>query len=316
MMINEQKSCYFYQVLTLALMKRNVTSAQIKKVLLNPTAGSQSFDLKAANLLLSQQLPNTDLLSSKNWDDARWFYEKNKSHGVSMRCINDPRYPNYLRIIKDAPPMLFVRGNKDIFDFLPGVAIVGAREATDAGKEIARRVAKYLAEHDWAVVSGLALGIDAAAHQGCLEAKGKTIAILAGGLDKPSPATNANLGLQILESGGSWISEHPVGVPPKKHHFVPRNRIQVGLSAGSIIIEAKIKSGSLTQAKFCVEQNRPLFAVVPHQIHNPLSLNAEGTMHMVNDLNATAIATKSDYLEIIQKLSQTKKYLEGYQLKI
>lgn len=299
----------FYQVLVLALMKRSISTIRIKKALSNATFELQSFDLRDANFLLSQQLPEEVLLSQRNWDEAKWYFDKNKSQGVAMRCINDARYPHYLRMIKDAPPMLFIKGNKQLNDYLPGVAIVGAREATSAGKEIARRISQFMAASGWSVVSGLALGIDAAAHQGCLDGNGKTIAVLAGGLDKPNPAANADLGFKILESGGSWISEHPVGVPPKKHYFVPRNRIQVGLSAGSIIVEAKIKSGSLTQAKFCVEQNRPLFAVVPHQTDNPLSLNSEGTIHMVSELGAIPIATKSDYLKIIENLNIQKKLL-------
>lgn len=313
--MNDDKKDYtFYQVLILALMKRNLSSIKLKKLLSNTAFQLQSFDLRDANFLLSQQLPDEDLLSQRNWDDAKWYFDKNKSHEVSMRCINDPRYPQYLRMIKDAPPMLFIRGNKRLFDDLPGIAIVGAREATSAGREIARRISKFMASNGWTVVSGLALGIDAAAHQGCLDGNGKTIAVLAGGLDKPNPAANADLGFKILESGGSWISEHPVGVPPRKHYFVPRNRIQVGLSAGSIIVEAKIKSGSLTQAKFCVEQNRPLFAVVPHQSDNPLSLNSEGTIHMVAELGAVPIATKSDYLKIIETLNIQKQLLLNHSL--
>ena len=313
-MNSDKKTSLFYQVLTLALMKRDLPPSKLKKLISNQSVGLYSFDLKDANALVSQQLPDQPLLTPKNWDDAQWYFEKNKSFGVSMRCINDPRYPSYLRMIKDAPAMLFIRGNKQIFDSLPGVAIVGAREATDAGKEIARRISKFMTENGWVVVSGLALGIDAAAHRGCLEANGQTIAVLAGGLDKPNPAANADLGFKILESGGCWISEHPVGMPPKKHYFVPRNRIQVGLSAGSIIVEAKIKSGSLTQAKFCVEQNRPLFAVVPHHNSNPLSLNSEGTMHMVTDLNAIPIATKADYLKIIENLNIAKQLLSNQSL--
>ncbi len=301
----------FFQVLTLALMRARVPSNRIASLLREPIEDDEfrNFNHVDANSLLERHSPSLLTLTGNDWEKAREFHDKNIAVDVSMFCINDPIYPKYLKVIKDAPPILFVRGNKQILSSLPGVAIVGAREATDAGKEIARRIGKFMAENDWVVVSGLALGIDAAAHQGTLEAKGKTIAVLAGGLDKPNPARNAELGFNILEMGGAWISEHPVGVPPKKENFVPRNRIQVGLSAGSIIVEAKIKSGSLTQAKFCVGQNRPLFAVVPHGEGNPLKLNSEGTVHMVKDLGAIPISTREDYPKILSILNNQKSVI-------
>jgi DNA processing protein len=302
----------FSQLLALALIKHGVTGNKITSALESFTAQelSSRLDYNDANFILARSsfvtFPN---LTVKDWDDAKWLHDRNLSHDVNMLSINENTYPKYLKTIVDAPPLLFIRGNMNIFSALPGVAIVGAREASSAGREIARRIAKYMGENGWSVVSGLALGIDAAAHQGSLDANGKTIAVLAGGLDKPNPAANLALGFKILESGGAWISEHPVGTPPKKHHFVPRNRIQVGLSAGSIIIEAKIKSGSLTQARFCVGQERPLFAVVPHAPENPLGLISEGTLHMVDDLGAIPIRTKSDYPMILEKLENQKSLI-------
>jgi DNA processing protein len=306
-------SVMFPQVLTLLLARQSISSVLILDFLERFSAQIDGLAPGYANAreLLSSHFINLPPISKKEWDDASWSYEKNLTAGVTMISIGEGRYPSYLRRITDAPAMLFVRGNQDIFDELPGIAIVGAREASDAGKEIAKRIAMYMAERGWPVVSGLALGIDAAAHRGALDGRGKTIAVLAGGLDKPNPAANSSLGFEILEKGGAWISEHPVGTPPRKHHFVPRNRIQVGLSAGSIIVEAKIKSGSLTQARFCVGQDRPLFAVVPHAPENPLGLNCEGTIHMVQELSATPVRTKDDYFEIIKKLEDEKAHLSN-----
>ena len=109
--------------------------------------------------------------------------------------------------------------------------------------------------------------------------------------------------------GGAWVSEHSIGIPAKKHHFVPRNRIQIGLSAGSIIVEAAIKSGSLSQARFCVGQNRPLFAVVPQTSANPHHLNCEGTLHMVKELGAIPIRSKDDYPKLIEVLEKERKII-------
>lgn len=292
-------------------MKARVPSNRIASLLREPIQSNEFSKLNHtnANALLSRHSSDLPVLSQSDWDDAKWFFDKNKASGVSMLCINDDRYPKYLKVIKDAPPILFIRGNQNIFSELPGVAIVGAREATEPGKIIAHRVAKFMAENNWPVISGLALGIDAAAHQGAIEGNGKTIAVLAGGLDKPNPVANAELGFKILETGGAWISEHPVGAPPRKENFVPRNRIQVGLSAGSIIVEAKIKSGSLTQAKFCVGQNRPLFAVVPHEKSNPLRLNCEGTIHMVSEFGAIPITTRDDYPKVLSMLIREKNII-------
>lgn len=298
----------FTQLLTLVLIKQSVPAALVLDFLCRFEHKIKALPASYTNAkdILSSHFINLPPISKKDWDDANWSHDKNLNTQVSMIPINDARYPTFLRSIPDAPAMLFLRGNQDVLLELPGIAIVGAREASDAGKEIAKRIAMFMAENGWPVVSGLALGIDAAAHRGALDVDGKTIAVLAGGLDKPNPATNAALGFEILEKGGAWISEHSVGIPPRKHHFVPRNRIQVGLSAGSIIVEAKIKSGSLTQARFCIAQERPLFAVVPHHPENPLNLNCEGTIHMVQELNATAIETKADYPKIIEKLNIEK----------
>ncbi|WP_342625018.1 DNA-processing protein DprA [Pseudomonas alkylphenolica] len=301
---------YFSQLMALVLKKQSIPNDRISSFL-----KANLSDLSVANGfpevsdIFSSFFVNLPPLSSQEWDDARRSHEKNTAHGISMLCFGDERYPHYLASLTDAPPVLFLKGSFSALTSLPGVAIVGAREATEPGKEIARRIAKFMSESGWPVVSGLALGIDAAAHQGALDAGGITIAVLAGGVDKPNPAANIKLGHSILEAGGAWVSEHPVGTPPRKHHFVPRNRIQVGLSAGSIIVEAKMRSGSITQARFCVNENRPLFSVVPSSSDNPLGLNSEGTLHMVEELGAIPIKSKADYFLVQRLLEESKKNL-------
>ncbi len=298
---------YFSQLLALVLLKKSVPQDRIS-IFLN----KHNADLLVASgfsevsEIYSSFFWGLSPLSIDDWDVARRSHEKNTSHGVCMICICDERYPRFLASLYNAPPVLFVKGNLSALTPLPGVAVVGAREATDSGREIARRIAMFMVENGWPVVSGLALGIDAAAHQGALDANGVTIAVLAGGIEKPNPAANSELGYKILDAGGAWVSEHPAGTPPKKQSFVDRNRIQVGLSAGSIIVEAKMKSGSITQARFCLAENRPLFAVVPHSISNPLGLNSEGTLHMVQDLGARPVRTKDDYYEIVRALEESK----------
>lgn len=269
----------------------------------------ESYDYHAANSIMQKYSPNFPLLTEQDWGEAKRAYDQNNSLGIELIGINDKKYPRYLKTIKDAPPILFIKGNTDIFRHLPGIAIVGARSASKNGLEIARRLSQYCVENNWVVVSGLALGIDAAAHQGALDSNGKTIAVLASGLDKASPQQNAGLADRILENNGAWVSEHSIGVPPKKYHFVPRNRIQIGLSVGSIIVEAQLKSGSFSQANFCVRENRALFAVIPENSTNNLRLNSDGTLEMVNSLGALPIKSRNDYSKMLQVLSDKRSLL-------
>jgi DNA processing protein len=299
----------FLKTLSLVLQYKHKVSAKrivsmLRENMFLPQGNNLSYS--DVNDFLQLQSPSLPSVSLDDWYFGEKIFNDNLSQGIDIFSINEDRYPKYLKVIKDAPPLLFVKGNNQIFNNLPGAAVVGARKASEAGQEISRRLGKFLAENNWVVVSGLALGIDAAAHKGCLQGNGKTIAVLASGLDKASPLKNAQLGQEILDANGAWVSEHSVGIPAQKHHFVPRNRIQIGLSAGSIIVEAEIKSGSLSQARFCVGQNRPLFAVTPFSNENYLNLNCEGTLHMVDDLGAIPLSSKNDYPKLLDMLKREK----------
>lgn len=299
------------EVLALYLLSSRVPANRIISILRDPVLLNNADlpTLTNAKNIIAKHRALSITINQTEWDNALRSHEKNHKNDLSLLCINDKEYPKSLKLIKNPPPVMFVKGETSTLKELPGIAIVGAREATVAGKEIARRVAKFMAEKKWVIVSGLALGIDAAAHQGSLDGKGKTIAVLAGGLDKPSPAANSDLGYEILENGGLWVSEHSLGTPPKREHFVPRNRIQIGLSTGSIIVEAKKNSGSITQAKFCTGQNRPLFAVIPHAPENPLKLNSEGTEYLVTELGAIPVKTKEDYSMILKIIENEKNLI-------
>lgn len=301
----------FSKLLALALIYRLKVPQNKVNTILREISGSfnESTSLPDANNILKNHSFGKLALTQNDLSVAQKIFDDNALNGIEILSIVEDKYPKYLRLIKDPPPLLFVKGNHKIFDELPGIAVVGARDATKNGAEISRRLGKFLVKNDWVVVSGLALGIDSAAHTGALQGGGKTIAVLAGGLEKASPAKNSRLGQEILEQGGAWVSEHSIGVPPMKHHFVPRNRIQIGLSAGSIIVEAKIKSGSLSQARFCVTQNRPLFSVVPEFDSNPLNLNCEGTIHMVKELGAIPIKSKVDYSNLLNLIEKEKIFI-------
>jgi DNA processing protein len=171
----------------------------------------------------------------------------------------DPTYPKRLKMIADPPPLLYITGVLTEQDEL-AVAIVGARRATPAGRVLTEELSHDLAAMGMTVVSGLARGVDAAAHRGALAAQGRTIAVLGCGIDRTYPPEHERLRRQI-EERGVVLSEVPVGAPPHSHHFPRRNRIISGLSLGVIVTEAAINSGSLITARLAAEQGREVFAV-------------------------------------------------------
>jgi DNA processing protein len=179
----------------------------------------------------------------------------------------DARYPPLLAEIPDAPPLLYVRGDPELLAE-PQVAVVGSRNPTPSGIEITRDFARRLAADGLLITSGLALGVDGAAHAGALET-GRTIAVLGTGPDLVYPATHRDLARRIAERG-ALVSEFPPGQGPSARNFPRRNRIISGLSVGVLVTEAALKSGSLITARFALEQGRDVFAV-PGSIRNPLS---------------------------------------------
>jgi DNA processing protein len=197
--------------------------------------------------------------------DALW--EALAASGIRLVLENDGEYPPLLKEIPWAPFGLYVVG-APLNHAVPAVAIVGTRRATPEGIDIARRFAETLARAGVTIVSGLALGIDAAAHAGCLDANGRTIAVLANGPDTYRPRMNERLADRLLASGGTIVSEYPPGLPALPHRFIERNRIVSGLARGVLIAEAPERSGSLATARFATEQNRDLF-VIPGPATHP-----------------------------------------------
>jgi DNA processing protein len=183
-------------------------------------------------------------------------------------ALFDPRYPALLKEIPDPPPLLFVRGDATLLG-QPQLAMVGSRNPSAGGKQLAHDFAAKLGRHGLIITSGLALGIDAASHQGTLDAGNKTIAVAGTGLDRIYPARHRELGHRIVEQG-ALVSEFPPGTPPIASNFPRRNRIISGLSLGTLVIEAALKSGSLITARLAAEQGREVFAI-PGSIHNPLA---------------------------------------------
>jgi DNA processing protein len=180
--------------------------------------------------------------------------------GVRVVTRDDDDYPKNLREIYDPPLVLYVKGTLSDRDAL-AIAIVGSRRTTLYGQEMARKLAYQLARVGVTVVSGLARGIDTAAHKGALQAKGRTVAVIGCGIDIVYPAENKKLADEIVEKGGAVVTEFPFGVKPDRQNFPMRNRIISGWSLGVVVVEANLKSGALITAKQAGEQGREVFAV-------------------------------------------------------
>lgn len=224
--------------------------------------------------------------------DLEWLAQDD----CHLLTLDDDLYPQLLREIYDPPTMLYLRGNPDFLK-LPQLAIVGSRTPTPSGAEVAKNFAQQIANCGLAITSGMALGIDSAAHQGALRANnGVTIAVVGTGLDRVYPARNHKLAQDIAQQG-VLVSEFPIGTAPKAENFPRRNRIISGLATGVLVVEAALKSGSLISARYAMEQGREVFAI-PGSINNPL---ARGSHHLIKQ-GAKLVEQAEDLLEELSPL--------------
>ena len=228
--------------------------------------------------------------------------------GNAVLTLSDSAYPGMLLEIPDPPLVLYAKGNVKLLSE-PSVAIIGSRNATTQGCIDAEEFGRSLSDAGLTVVSGLALGIDAAAHRGGLKGKGSTVAVIGTGADIVYPARNRKLAHQIAEEG-CIISEFPLGTRPLASNFPRRNRVISGLSNGVLVVEAAVQSGSLIAARMAVEQGRDVFAI-PGSIHSPLSRGC----HALIRQGAKLVETSRDILEELKHYHSTarKKESEGEQ---
>lgn len=212
--------------------------------------------------------------------------------GYQVITLNDPGYPQLLRHIPDPPPLIYMHGQLDADG--ANIAVVGSRKATAYGRTSARQICRHLVSHGLVVVSGMARGIDTAAHLGALDAGGRTVAVLGSGLGRIYPAENRRL-FQQIGRHGAVLTEYAMDAEPAPHHFPQRNRVISGLSLGTVVVEAAQRSGSLITARLAAEQGRDVFAV-PGSIH---AVNARGT-HALIQQGAKLIESADDILEELQ----------------
>lgn len=271
-----------------------VGNIAFKNLLENFGSARAVFDASLQELKKIRDIgPKTALLIKQfeQWQSAEKELQIANTHNVSILNYKDPSYPSRLLNIHDFPVLLYVKGILSPDD-IP-VAVVGSRMATTYGKFQTERLCRELALSGITVVSGLARGIDSAAHRGALAAKGRTIAVLGSGLDVIYPPENEKLFFEIANNG-AVISEFPFGTPPQAANFPARNRIISGISLGVVVVEANQKSGSLITARLALEQGREVFAV-PGTID---SAHSRGTNKLIKD-GAKLIENIHDILDEI-----------------
>src|SRR5688572_22354079 len=227
--------------------------------------------------------------------EAERAHNATKQGEIEVVRIGDDRYPPLLRAIHDPPETLYVRGSVDALH-RPALGVVGTRKMTPYGATAVRMLIPAAARAGAVIVSGLALGIDAAAHAACLEHGGTTVAVLAGGVDAPSvgPRTNAALAERIVANGGALVSEHPPGTHPMTFGFPLRNRIIAGLCGATLVIEAAAKSGALITAYQALDGGRDVLAI-PGPITSPASAGTNGLLRR----GAVPITAAADLLEAL-----------------
>ncbi|MBN1473077.1 MAG: DNA-processing protein DprA [Syntrophaceae bacterium] len=239
------------------------------------------------------------IVNYKGWDKLQSYIDKLNSADIKIITFQDKLYPKYLHNVYDRPAFLYTRGHLEEDDI--NLAIVGSRAASTYGKYTTERISRELAQKGVTVVSGMARGIDSAAHRGALAARGRTIAVLGSGLDVIYPPENKKLFAEIIENG-AVISEFPMGTPPIAANFPSRNRIISGMSYGVLVVEAGEKSGSLITARLALEQGREVFAV-PGSVETPTS---RGANRLIKE-GAKLIENAEDILEeIIPQLEKAK----------
>ncbi len=250
-------------------------------------------DWQKAEILRPKQLAS--LLEGGVQQKVEQALQWQQAENHHMLTLEDARYPKLLKEISDPPILLYIKGQiSQLCD--PQLAVVGSRHASKMGGQIAEDFSRHLSEQGLTITSGLARGIDAAAHRGGLKGVGSTIAIIGTGIDRVYPAAHRALAHQIAEQG-ALVSEFPLGAGPLAYHFPLRNRIISGLSVGVLVVEAAVQSGSLITARTAMEQGREVFAV-PGSINNP---QAKGCHQLIKQ-GAKLVETGQEILEELQPL--------------
>ncbi len=262
----------------LALSHAVLGNATVRRLLKRFGTARQVWEAseKALSDLLKDPAREKFRLARKRLEPER-LVETYQKAGVQVVFQSAAHYPALLNQIHDPPFVLYIRGNLEACR-TPALAIVGTRNATDYGLEVIQRLLPELQPYSPSIISGLAAGIDAAAHQAALTYELPTVAVLGTGIDRIYPQQNQALAQRILQSGGAIVSEYPIGMSGDKYTFPRRNRIIAGLSEGTLVVEGSARSGSLITARYALEENRQVMAV-PGSIFKPGSEGPHALLH-------------------------------------
>ncbi len=289
----------------LALSRINISSGKLRAFFEHYSSICQLFELSEKQLIqlgfregLKQRLSSVSEETIEQ--DLNWFDDENK-HLIPFTSSD---YPALLKQADSAPKLLFVQGNKSLLN-QHQIAIVGSRNPTPQGKDNAAEFARTLARAGAVITSGMALGVDGYAHQAVLDVGLPTIAVAGTGLDRVYPARHKTMAQEIVEQG-ALVSEFALGTGVRATHFPARNRIISGMSLGTLVVEAAIKSGSLITARLAMEQGREVFAI-PGSIHNPL---ARGS-HALIKQGAKLVETAEEIIEELQALALWQAESQG-----
>jgi len=244
------------------------------------------YKIDGLNKELIEEILNVDY--RRNLQNYIYYMQKNN---IKMINILDREYPLKLKNIYDPPIALYIKGNENILNEF-GIGIIGCRMCSKYGEIVSKKFAKELQKYNINIISGLARGIDSYAHIGCIDEKGKTIAVVGSGLDIIYPKENKELERRIIESGGVIVSEYIVGTKPEKENFPKRNRIISGLSDGILVVEAKERSGTFITVDFALEQGKNVFSIPG----NILSSTSKGTNELIKQ-GAKMVTNVEDIIE-------------------
>ncbi|ELR97840.1 DNA-processing protein DprA [Gloeocapsa sp. PCC 73106] len=229
------------------------------------------------------------------YQKAKESLEEHRKQGITIVSYVDVQFPQQLREIENPPLLLYIKGDVTILRPENSVAVIGMRQPTESGKKIGFEIGKNLAESGLIVVSGLALGCDTAGHKGCIAGGGKTIAVLAHGLQTIYPPSNQELAQTIVETGGCLVSEYPLGYHYYGNTFIERDRLQSGLSTAVIVIETDLTGGTMHTVKFSLEQKRILACIV-----YPLQKQPRGNQLLITSGKAIPLANQEELLSLIE----------------
>ena len=236
------------------------------------------------------------------YERAEKIVSLSKKQNIETIDILHKDFPKKLKLIENAPQVLFYKGNYNAIINENTLAIIGSREASKEGQKNAYEMAYLFAKENYSIISGLAMGCDTYDHNGCLDANGMTVGVLSSGLDTMYPIQNRELAERIIENNGCLLSEYPIGFTSFKNNFIERDRIESGLSLGTIVIEANIKSGTMHTANFTLEQERVLAC---------FNINKSGNKFLLENDKAISINGKEDMPKIKYQLEKVKDRLEN-----